>query len=334
MTSTAIREGTVPLTERIRVHRDVDRIEEQPLSEVELLPRLRALWEDRASRGVIRYPIDDLRRRQVGRLAVQLNPHRVRKEEDLKRPMEDTMPVLERFGDGPDFLKIHESQPLQRLVDIECEPRPLAINVNYAPILPGHSILIPDPDARRAQHLSPAALKDAGWLLEHTSSRGFTLGFNSLGSWASINHLHFHCFEYPEGDMPVMQAPRAMLREEGPRVEKVEDYPLHAIVVTSSDLADRVGGAARFVSVLQEEDVPHTALLKGDSIWIFPKTRRRGELTPTGSGYLETGGEIFIGDAELFESIDEKALWDELALGRLEEARFGELCDRFLEDLW
>ncbi len=319
----------------VRIFQDADEVVECPLGDFAFDAQLHSLWADREQRGVIRYGIEHLERRSVGRLAVQFNPGRARKEQDLERPWRDETPVLARSEESDnDFLTIQATHPLQRLFELEVEPRPITINVNYAPILPGHSILIPDPSARRPQHLTPAALKDAQLVIELSSSPSFWVGFNSLGSWASINHLHFHAFDYPGAEMPVQRATRQELRAADPKIERLTNYPLRALVISEPDPKERLAAASRFVSVLQEDDVPHTLLLNRDEAYVFPKSRDRGELTATGAGYFETGGEIFLGDRSVYEDIDEATLWKELAIGSLDEASFASLVERFFEDLW
>lgn len=66
----------------------------------------------------------------------------------------------------------------------------LAVNVN--PLWEGHCLFVPALARRLPQVLSRGALGAALGLAASVEAPDFRLGFNSLGAWASVNHLHFH----------------------------------------------------------------------------------------------------------------------------------------------
>ncbi|EER16019.1 conserved hypothetical protein [Perkinsus marinus ATCC 50983] len=75
-----------------------------------------------------------------------------------------------------------------------------ALLVNVSPLAYGHCLLCPDHKACRPQVLSLDALKLAvAFARASDADRGdMKVMFNSLGAWASVNHLHFHVF-WPSG---------------------------------------------------------------------------------------------------------------------------------------
>ncbi len=72
---------------------------------------------------------------------------------------------------------------------------------NKYPFARLHSLLLPEPERRLPQVLNPEIL---AWAYEavkvlSTSLPGFGLGYNALGTFASVNHLHFQTFIEPRG---------------------------------------------------------------------------------------------------------------------------------------
>jgi hypothetical protein len=75
---------------------------------------------------------------------------------------------------------------------------------NKYPFARLHSLLLPEPERKRRQFLEAEMLAwawDAVGVLSEALP-GFGMGYNSLGTFASVNHLHFQSFIEPRG-MPV-----------------------------------------------------------------------------------------------------------------------------------
>ena len=301
---------------------------------------LRELWDDRNTkpRGphgerTIRFGIDGQRRARKGRFAAQLNEGRARREREERRPLRDGHPVSSPFGDTIDFLRIMEMDPAQRLLELQAEGRELAINVNYAPLLPYHFLLIPEPAARTPQLLDERAILDAFLITRLSRADNLFLGFNSRGSWASINHLHFQCVYYEdvggassERALPVLRSPTEPLFDlPGVRVERLAGYPLRGVILRGADQSRLGRSAFSFVAILQGRDIPHVVLVARDRVIVFPKTRDRGALSPTGVGFFEASGEVFLGERETFEETDERVIERELAVGSVSAAEFDAL---------
>jgi hypothetical protein len=72
------------------------------------------------------------------------------------------------------------------------DDHPLFANVN--PLLDGHGLFVPRMLQGQPQVLTTEAIH-AGLLVQAMPGRpDFRMGYNSLGAWASVNHLHLHCF--------------------------------------------------------------------------------------------------------------------------------------------
>lgn len=75
---------------------------------------------------------------------------------------------------------------------------------NKYPFARLHALLIPEPEKQQRQYLER---ENHAWAWETTQALadglpGFGMGYNSLGTFASVNHLHFQTFVEPRG-MPV-----------------------------------------------------------------------------------------------------------------------------------
>ena len=95
---------------------------------------------------------------------------------------------------------------------------------NKYPFARLHALLIPEPERKQRQFLDKEYL---AWAWEATQSLGhdlpgFGMGFNSLGTFASVNHMHFQTFIEPRG-MPVT---KNIWKHNGGQKE----YPLSCVV--------------------------------------------------------------------------------------------------------
>jgi hypothetical protein len=131
---------------------------------------------------------------------------------------------LERPVDpaGFNFTKIRDSEVLfrfnltppttpLRLVPPRADGAgPDQIVVNVSPLFRGHSLVLPDPAALAPQRMQARGLEGVLRLLaqNHCSGGSTRLLFNSLGAFASVNHLHWHLVQ-----LPVAQAPIELLPE-------------------------------------------------------------------------------------------------------------------------
>ncbi|XP_078388348.1 GDP-D-glucose phosphorylase 1 [Cetorhinus maximus] len=165
---------------------------------------LLSAWEERMDGGCFRYRLPSRglpSRRLPGprRFVAQLNPQRAterrRPQEilSLRQPFEP-----ERFN----FTRIPAREVLFQLgrgggcpepgeAEAQAEASALLI-VNVSPLERGHVLLVPEPARGLPQLLTRDAVLRALELVFLSSEPAFRVGFNSLGAWASVNHLHLH----------------------------------------------------------------------------------------------------------------------------------------------
>ncbi|XP_070619631.1 GDP-D-glucose phosphorylase 1 [Erythrolamprus reginae] len=219
---------------------------------------LRDGWAERMRRGLFRYRLGRLPTRILpGRLGLvaQLN---VRRATERRRPQE-VRSVRQGFDAGQfHFGLIRREEILFCL----CRRRPgspgTLVAINVSPLEQGHVLLIPEPALALPQMLTAEALAAGLEAVLLSAHPGFRLGFNSLGAFASVNHLHLHGF-YLDWELRVESAPaEPLLPDAG--LYLLREAPAPAFLFYCQDgrqvetLAHRVARAARHLS---QRDIAH-----------------------------------------------------------------------------
>ncbi|GFR49176.1 hypothetical protein Agub_g11199 [Astrephomene gubernaculifera] len=204
---------------------DVAEVPSRSLLEVTLM----ALWEDRADRGMFRYDVTQCLTRQLpGRLRfiAQLNEGRATK----KRPTEFSADRVMRPFDPSKFnfkkaavkealvafqpsaygnaaaaasgAVIPPSAPLAATMSEIADSghgsdSPHLVLINVSPIDYGHVLLVPRVLQQLPQALDCGTVLLALQFARELGSPHFRVGYNSLGAFATINHLHFHSYYLP-----------------------------------------------------------------------------------------------------------------------------------------
>ncbi|KAF5950703.1 hypothetical protein HYC85_012696 [Camellia sinensis] len=178
-------------------------------------------WEDRMQRGLFRYDVTACETKVIpgeyGFIA-QLNEGRNLK----KRPIEFRVDkVLQPFdGNKFNFTKVGQEEVLFQFeasdednetqffpnapIDVENSPSVVAINVS--PIEYGHVLLIPWILECLPQRIDRVSFLLALYMAAEAGNPYFRLGYNSLGAFATINHLHFQAY-YLAVPFPIEKAP-------------------------------------------------------------------------------------------------------------------------------
>ncbi|XP_064373848.1 GDP-D-glucose phosphorylase 1 isoform X1 [Dromaius novaehollandiae] len=159
-------------------------------------------WKHRMELGLFRYHLGELQTRVLPgpmRLVAQLNIQRGVE----KRKSQAIHSVRQPFDPREfNFTQIRPGEVLFRLCRSPARPPAtgcpqldyVLVVINVSPLELGHVLLLPEPALRLPQVLTPELLRfglDAVLLSAHP---GFRVGFNGLGAFASVNHLHLHGF--------------------------------------------------------------------------------------------------------------------------------------------
>ncbi|XP_031286515.1 GDP-L-galactose phosphorylase 2 [Pistacia vera] len=310
-------------------------------------------WEDRMQRGLFRYDVTACETKVIpgeyGFIA-QLNEGRHLK----KRPTEFRVDkVLQPFdGNKFNFTKVGQEEVLFQFeasedgevqffpnapIDVENSPSVVAINVS--PIEYGHVLLIP----RVLECLPQRIDRDSFLLALHMAAEAgnqyFRLGYNSLGAFATINHLHFQAY-YLAVPFPIEKAPTKKMTsmDNGVQISELLNYPVRGLVFEGGnavvDLSNTVSDAC---ICLQENNIPYNVLISdcGKRIFLLPQCyaekQALGEVsaeildTQVNPAVWEISGHMVLKRKEDYEEASEENAWRLLAEVSLSEERFQEV---------
>ncbi|XP_027077818.1 GDP-L-galactose phosphorylase 1-like [Coffea eugenioides] len=255
---------------------------------------LLAQWEDRMRRGLFRYDVTSCETKVIpGRYGfiAQLNEGRHLK----KRPTEFRIDqVLQPFDENKfNFTKVGQEEVLFRFesndddksrffssyaVDI-CSISPSVVAINVSPIEYGHVLLIPRVLDCLPQRIDHESFLLALYFAKEAADPFLRVGYNSLGAFATINHLHFQAY-YLSVTFPIEKAPtRRIMARKGLQgadlvVSELLDYPVRGLVFEGGcvlrDLSDAVASSCIY---LQQNNVPFNVLIAdcGRKIFLLPQ---------------------------------------------------------------
>ncbi|KAJ6798333.1 GDP-L-galactose phosphorylase 1-like [Iris pallida] len=313
-------------------------------------------WENRMTRGLFRYDVTACETKVIpgnhGFIA-QLNEGRHLK----KRPTEFRVDrVLQPFDRTKfNFTKVGQEEVLFRFeagggshshyfesAPIKETNPPSVVAINVSPIEYGHVLLIPRVLECLPQRIDPDSFLLALNMAAEAGSPYFRLGYNSLGAFATINHLHFQAYylsvPFPMEKAPLERIPVKCQSENGVKVSRLLNYPVRGLVYeggnTVQDLSDMVAGACIW---LQENNVPFNVLISdsGRKVFLLPQCyaekQALGEVsqelldTQVNPAVWEISGHMVLKRRKDYEEASEAYAWRLLAEVSLSEERFKEV---------
>lgn len=175
---------------------------------------------------------------------------------------------------------------------------------NKYPFADFHALLVPEREGGLSQFLTEAY---HCYLWEVTRQLSCTLegvgfGYNSLGAFASVNHLHFQMFVKPSG-LPVM---RAEWQHNGGNAP----YPAQCAAF------DTAASAWEFLSGLHETNTPYNLLYSKGRVYVFPRRKQGCYAQPewtSGFAWLEMAGGMITFNRDSFVMLDQATIAQELA---------------------
>ncbi|KAL6573126.1 Phosphate metabolism transcription protein [Orobanche hederae] len=315
-------------------------------------------WEDRRSRGLFRYDVTSCETKVISgkySFIAQLNEGRHLK----KRPTEFRIDkVLQPFDENKfNFTKVGQEEVLFRFepskyskahyfssspVDPE-EGSPSVVAINVSPIEYGHVLLIPRVLDCLPQKIDSDSLSLALHLAKEASDPFLRVGYNSLGAFATINHLHFQAY-YLAVPFPIEKAPNCRIMsskgayETRVVVSKLMNYPVRGLVFEGGcnlrDLSDAV--ASSCIS-LQNRNIPFNILISdcGNKIYLLPQCyaekQARGEVsqelldTQVNPAVWEISGHMVLKRRKDYDEASEQYAWRLLTEVSLSEDKFQEV---------
>jgi len=310
-------------------------------------------WEDRVQRGLFRYDVTACETKVIpgeyGFIA-QLNEGRHLK----KRPTEFRVDkVLQPFDETKfNFTKVGQEEVLFQFAasedeeakfypsaPIDAESSPSVVAINVSPIEYGHVLLIPRILESLPQRIDHDSFLLALNMAAEAASPYFRLGYNSLGAFATINHLHFQAY-YLAVPFPIEKAPSKKISTTtgGVQVSEILNYPVRGLVFeggkTLEDLSNVVSDSCIY---LQDTNVPYNVLISdsGKRIFLLPQCyaekQALGEVsseildTQVNPAVWEISGHMVLKRKEDYDDASEGNAWRLLAEVSLSGARFEEV---------
>ncbi|KAM4035827.1 GDP-D-glucose phosphorylase 1 isoform 1-T2 [Anomaloglossus baeobatrachus] len=169
---------------------------------------LQSKWLEKMEQGLFRYPLWSLQTKILPgsvKYVAQLNVKRGierRKPQDIKSIQEKFNPSQFNFNkmkhDEILFQMVRSEMSSGASMDLGRKHSRTLVVINVSPLEFGHVLLIPDPSLCLTQILTPDLTLLGLESILLSGHPGFRIGFNSLGGFASINHLHLHGFYLDE----------------------------------------------------------------------------------------------------------------------------------------
>ncbi len=326
---------------------------------------LLAKWEERFARGLFRYDVTACPTRVLDGVygfVAQLNEGRATKKRATEFAVDAVCAAFDaakfNFTRADEAEVLFQFEPATRLGTphppgytergpVDASPNLVLINVS--PIEYGHVLLVPHVLSALPQQLRPDLLLLALHLAREANNPYFRVGYNSMGAYATINHLHFQAY-YLTAAFPIERAPTAPLpgaakrrRWRGVSAHRVARYPVRALVfevgASLEEMAEAVGAAAL---ALQAANMPFNLLItdRGARVFLIPQRFAarvaRGDVpdqlleTGINPAVFEIAGHLLYKRREDYDAATQESAWALLAQASLDEAEFGALCDAIL----
>lgn len=170
--------------------------------------------------------------------------------------------------------------------------RRLDLLFNKFPFVELQTIVVPDRESESPQYLTRDDHELAWSLIETIGEAipGVVIGYNSLGAFASINHLHFHLTPR-ERPLPIMEP---AWRHNGGAV----DYPIPCQIL------DHCSSAWQAIDALQGHDQAFNLVYTPGRLYCLPRRRQGDYALPEwcgGHAWYELAGGFVCFDADRFQ---------------------------------
>ncbi|KAK3525894.1 hypothetical protein QTP70_010948 [Hemibagrus guttatus] len=322
---------------------------------------LKCGWTEKMNLGLFRYDLGDLKTRvlpgECGYIA-QLNIQRGierRKPQVILSVQQQFDPKLFNFN------KISSSEILFEMHKQISSEKDWARNgtcatcvviINVSPLEFGHCLLVPEPSRCHPQILTPLAFQIGVESLFLSADPGFRVGFNSLGAFASVNHLHLHAY-YLNHPLRIESA-RAEVILQKKSLYRLEDFPKALMFYTEGNEEAREVAATvcTLTDLLIERHIAHnvfmtrgchpdsdnkaqSSLRHGVRIFIWPRVSCFGtkEESAFNVALCELAGHLPFKHREDFERLDEDGVKRIVQRYLLSEEEFADLEKQIVEKL-
>ncbi|CAJ1057450.1 GDP-D-glucose phosphorylase 1 [Xyrichtys novacula] len=230
---------------------------------------VQAGWIERMDKGLFRYHLGDLQTRVLPGahgFVAQLN---IQRGTERRKPQE-ILSIQQEFNAKQfNFNKINPEEIIFEMIKDTGEvnergqqhpPFKMVVLVNVSPLEFGHCLFVPDPSLCFPQILTPFTIQSGIESVLLSSNPGFRVGFNSLGAFASVNHLHLHGY-YLDHKLKIESIPvKALVPEQG--LYHMSDFPGGFLFYTESEQVEKVARAiCRVTDFFVEGNIAHNLFM-------------------------------------------------------------------------
>ncbi|XP_055303240.1 GDP-D-glucose phosphorylase 1 [Sitodiplosis mosellana] len=202
--------------------------------------------------------------------------------------------------------------------------------VNNSPITKCHSLICPRLTENLSQSITKECIEFAIDLITGLEDHGYRIGYNSLGAFSSVNHLHLHLIHVTE-KMYVEDAEITPISDDIYRM----DFPAFALCLPIFHWRDKgviASKISKIVEYFRQESIPHNIFWTYGThsnqnlvkVFIFPRNRLTDKISSSfNAAFCELTGFVPIGDAEAYEQLSEDFIIDCIseAMGEIDKPK-------------
>lgn len=318
-----------------------------------------SLWEDRFAGGLFRYDVTAVSTKVIEgkkQFVAQFNIGRATN----KRPTEFSVDkVCQDFDPKKfNFTKADLKEVLFSFTNLGeadenvtrslFEPKasvdasPTVVLINVSPIEYGHVLLCPRVTDMLPQQISPDKLLPALYMAAESRNPYFRVGYNSLGAYATINHLHFQAYYLMEA-FPIERASTLELfpgTHGDCTAYRVNGYPVRCLCFEIGDSFEELATLVGEICVkLQQANVPFNILIAdhGARVFLIPqifsiriasnKIPEHIIATGVNPAVFEISGHLLYKQLADYDDCTEASAEELLASASLTEEQFAKLID-------
>ena len=160
--------------------------------------------------------------------------------------------------------------------DAAVDESPTVVLINVSPIEYGHVLLCPRVTEMLPQQITPGNLLPALYMAAESRNPYFRVGYNSLGAYATINHLHFQAYYLMEA-FPIERASTAEIfsgTHGECTVYSVNGYPVRCLCFEVGDSFEELATLIGECCVkMQSANIPFNILIAdhGARVFLIPQ---------------------------------------------------------------
>eukprot|EP01026_Neomeris_dumetosa_P039425 TRINITY_DN3234_c0_g1_i1.p1 TRINITY_DN3234_c0_g1~~TRINITY_DN3234_c0_g1_i1.p1 ORF type:complete len:479 (-),score=62.36 TRINITY_DN3234_c0_g1_i1:198-1634(-) len=321
-------------------------------------------WEERQAQGLLRYSLEDIQTKMISGhygFIAQFNVGRLTQKRATEFRVDQ---VVQDFDDtkfnfkkafqkellytfDPYNLEAGKKQKREFLDSTHVQSRSglNAVFLNVSPVERCHVLLCPSVLDSLPQLATPDTLLLALLFTSELGNPYFRLGFNTLGAYATINHLHFQGYHlnaaYPVERAPTKRVNDALKKGISDKVEvyELQQYPVRGLVFewrgsSGSDVRDLARAVGNACIKLKDMAIPHNMMICdcGARVFLWPQCfSKKQALNQVSEDLLETGmnpacfelcGHIIVKRQEDYDKLTEAFVWRLLSEVSLQEEEF------------